>query len=228
MNLRLPNTFSQLKLRHLQALHIEEDPIRRIEAVTGIGLSKLRDMPMPLITEADRHLKSLLFNEVSRHEKIIELKGVRYGFVTDWEAFTAGEWIDMDTYTQDFWKTAHKAMAVLYRPITREYGTTYEVEPYTAKEDADPFLDMPAPLVSGALLFFWTSEKRLLASLRASLRGVVEAVESLPKNGVGTQPFTSWLGRTCYKWKQSPVNLWASSLLTWLTSKIWPSNVKRK
>lgn len=228
MQLRLPSKFSDLKLRHLQALHTEDDPIRRIDAVTGLGVSKLREMPMPLITEADRHLKSLLFKDVSKHRKVIELKGVRYGFIPDWESFTAGEWIDMELYTQDFWKTAHKAMSVLYRPIEREMGDTYQVKPYTAKEDADVFKEMPAPLVAGALLFFWTTEKRLVNLIRQSLAEGVREVESLQKNGDGTQPSTSWLVRTFSKWMQSPSYLWGMSSLTWLSSKIWRSNKSKK
>ena len=228
MQLRLPSKFSDLKLRHLQALHTEDDPIRRIDAVTGLGVSKLREMPMPLITEADRHLQSLLFTDVSKHRKVIELKGVRYGFIPDWESFTAGEWIDMELYTQDFWKTAHKAMSILYRPIEREFGDTYEVKPYTAKEDADVFKEMSAPLVSGALLFFWTSEKRLVSLMRQSLAEGVREVESLQRNGDGTQPSTSWLVRTFYKWTQSPSYLWGMSSLTWLSSKIWRSKESKK
>ena len=228
MQLRLPSKFSDLKLRHLQALHTEDDPIRRIDAVTGLGVSKLREMPMPLITEADRHLKSLLFTDVSKHRKVIELKGVRYGFIPDWESFTAGEWIDMELYTQDFWKTAHKAMSILYRPIEREFGDTYEVKPYTAKEDADVFKEMSAPLVSGALLFFWTSEKRLVSLMRQSLAEGVREVESLQRNGDGTQLSTSWLVRTFYKWTLSPSYLWGMSSLTWLSSKIWRSKESKK
>ena len=53
MELRLPAQFSDLKLRHLQALETETDPIRRLDAVTGLGVSKLREMPHPLILKAD-------------------------------------------------------------------------------------------------------------------------------------------------------------------------------
>ena len=159
MQLTLPARFADLKLRHLQVLELETDPIRRIHGVTGLPISELRKMPQPLIAGANKHLSKLMVNDTSLHRKIIKLKGVEYGFIPDWEKFTAGEWIDMELYTQDFWKTAHKAMSILYRPIERRLGETYTIVPYTAEEDAEVFKDMDAPLVAGALLFFWITEK---------------------------------------------------------------------
>ena len=60
----------------------------------------------------------------------------------------------METYTKDFWQTPHKAMSILYRPLTRKWGDAYTIEPYTAKEDADAFLDMPAPWWQVPCFFF--------------------------------------------------------------------------
>ena len=154
MELRLPANYSDLTLRHLQVLEKTDDPIKRVQVVTGKSFAELRKMPQALIVEASAHIDSLLAREVSKHEPILTLNGVEYGFVPDWEQFSAGEWIDMETYTKDFWKTAPKAMSVLYRPITQRWGDRYTVTQYTAQEDPAPFLDMPAPAVAGALLFF--------------------------------------------------------------------------
>ena len=207
MELRLPAKFSDLKLRHLQALETESDPIRRLDAVTGIGVSKLREMPHPLIMQADAHLQTLLSNDVSNFKRTFELKGTRYGFVPNWEEFTAGEWIDMEVYTQDFWKTAHKAMSVLYRPIDREFGDAYTVEKYTAKEDADVFLEMPAPYVAGALLFFWTTERKLLSTSRKSLAETAVMAMSLLRSGDGTPRSTPWQGKTYSRWSRFLLSL---------------------
>lgn len=154
MKLRLPASYKDLTLRHLMTLETTEDPIKRVQAVTGLSFAELRKLPQPLIVEANAHLDTLQRQEVARHKKIFELGGKTYGFIPNWDEFSAGEWIDMETYTKDFWQTPHKAMSILYRPLTRKWGDAYTIEPYTAKEDADAFLDMPAPLVAGALLFF--------------------------------------------------------------------------
>jgi len=203
MKLRLPASFQDLTLRHLMTLETETDPVKRVQAVTGHSFAELRKMPHKLIVEANAHLDTLQANEAAEHKEIIELNGVEYGFVPDWDEFSAGEWIDMETYTADFWKTPHKAMSILYRPLDRKWGDRYSIKPYTAKEDADVFLDMPAHLVAGALLFFWSTEKKLLSALQSSLIQKTQEVTSLLQSGVGTPSSTHWLARTFSRWTQS-------------------------
>lgn len=219
MKLRLPSSYLDLKLKHLQVLETTEDPVQRIQAVTGLSFAEIRKMPQALIVEADRHLDYLLKQEQSVHLKTIKLKGTEYGFIPNWEEFSAGEWIDLETYTKDFWKTAHKAMAVLYRPVERKSGDTYTIKPYTAKEDATPFLDMPAPLVAGALLFFWTTEHILLNDLRSSLIRSTKEVVSLPRSGGGIPSSINWLVKTFSKWMPLRKSRWATPLHTSPSSK---------
>jgi hypothetical protein len=210
MQLRLPANYSDLTLRHLQVLETTDDPIKRVQVVTGKSFAELRKMPQALIVEAAAHIDSLLAREVSKHEPILTLDGKEYGFIPDWDKFSAGEWIDMETYTKDFWKTAHKAMSVLYRPITRKLGDKYTIEEYTAQEDATPFLDMPAPAVAGALLFFWTTERELRSTLESSLTTTAVAAIRSIQSGNGTQPSTHWLGRTFSKLTTSLASRWAT------------------
>lgn len=210
MQLRLPANYSDLTLRHLQVLETTEDPIKRVQVVTGKPFAELRKMPQALLVEAAAHIDSLLAREVSKHEPILTLDGKEYGFIPDWDKFSAGEWIDMETYTKDFWKTAHKAMSVLYRPITRKLGDKYTIEEYTAQEDATPFLDMPAPAVAGALLFFWTTERELRSTLESSLTTTAAAAIRSIQSGNGTRPSTHWLGRTFSKLTTSLASRWAT------------------
>ena len=219
MKLRLPASFQDLTLRHLMTLETETDPVKRVQAVTGHSFAELRKMPHKLIVEANAHLDTLQANEVAQHKEIIELNGVEYGFVPDWDEFSAGEWIDMETYTANFWKTPHKAMSILYRPLERKWGDRYSIKPYTAKEDADVFLDMPAPLVAGALLFFWSTEKKLLNALQSSLIQKTQEVTSLLQSGVGTPSSTPWLVRTFLKWTRSRSYPLATPLPTSPTSR---------
>ncbi len=184
-------------------LETETDPVKRVQGVTGHSFAELRKMPHKLIVEANAHLDTLQANEVAQHKEMIELNGVEYGFVPDWDEISAGEWLDMETYTADFWKTPHKAMSILYRPLERKWGDRYSIKPYTAKEDADVFLDMPAPLVAGALLFFWSTEKKLLNALQSSLIQKTQEVTSLLQSGGGTLSSTPWLVRTFLKWTRS-------------------------
>jgi len=188
-----------------------ENQLERISICTGQSVEKLRTMPQKLIEAATTHLDQLLIQETARFEKVIEMEGKRFGFVPDWDAFTAGEWIDLEAYLEDFWKNAHKVMSVLFREVTYELGDRYEVKKYTAKEDASIFEEMPADLVSGTLLFFWTTRNELLLDMKSSLLEVAEAAIQSAKSGAGITSSTPSQGKTSSRWTRLRNSLFKSS-----------------
>jgi len=200
MELRLPHRWSDLTLGELQVMMTSENQLERISICTGQSVDKLRTMPQKLIEAATAHLDQLLTQETARFEKVVEMSGKRFGFVPDWDAFTAGEWIDLETYLEDFWKNAHKVMAVLFREVTYELGEKYEVKKYTAKEDASIFEEMPADLVSGTLLFFWTTRNELLLDMKSSLLEVAGAAIRSAKSGAGITSSTPSQEKTSSIW----------------------------
>ena len=210
MELRLPHRWSDLTLGELQVMMTSENHLERISICTGQSVEKLRTMPQKLIEAATAHLDQLLTQETARFEKVLEIGGKRFGFVPDWDAFTAGEWIDLETYLEDFWKNAHKVMSVLFREVTYELGEKYEVKKYTAKEDASLFEEMPADLVSGTLLFFWTTRNELLLDMKSSLLEVAEAAIRSAKNGGGTTSSTPSQGKTSSRWTRLRNSLFKS------------------
>ena len=128
-----------------------------------------------------------------------------------WDEFTAGEWIDMENHLEDFWKNAHKITALLYREVTYELGDKYEVKKYTAKEDASIFEEMPADLVSGMLLFFWTSRNQLLHDMQFSLLEVADKAIQSAKNGDGIISSIPSQGKTFSRWTRLQNSLFKSS-----------------
>lgn len=211
MELRLPHRWSDLTLGELQVMMTSENQLERISACTGKSMDKLRTMPQKLIEAAGAHIDQLLTQETARFEKVVEMDGKRFGFVPDWDAFTAGEWIDLENYLEDFWKNAHKVMAVLFREVTYELGDKYEVKKYTAKEDASIFEEMPADLVSGTLLFFWTTRNELLLDMKFSLLEVAEAAIRSAKNGDGITSSTPSQVKTSSRWTRLRNYLFKSS-----------------
>ena len=211
MELRLPHRWSDLTLGELQVMMTSENQLERISICTGQSVDKLRTMPQKLIEAAGAHIDQLLTQETARFEKVVEMDGKRFGFVPDWDAFTAGEWIDLETYLEDFWKNAHKVMAVLFREVTYELGEKYEVKKYTAKEDASIFEEMPADLVSGTLLFFWTTRNELLHSMKYSLLEVAEAAIQSAKSGAGITSSTPSQAKTSSRWTRLRSYLFKSS-----------------
>jgi hypothetical protein len=211
MELRLPHRWSDLTLGELQVMMISENQLERISICTGQSVDKLRTMPQKLIEAAGAHIDNLLTQETARFEKVVEMDGKRFGFVPDWDAFTAGEWIDLENYLEDFWKNAHKVMSVLFREVTYELGEKYEVKKYTAKEDASIFEEMPADLVSGTLLFFWTTRNELLLDMKSSLLEVAEAAIQSAKSGAGTTSSTPSQAKTSSRWTRLRSYLFKSS-----------------
>jgi hypothetical protein len=211
MELRLPHRWSDLTLGELQVMMTSENQLERISICTGQSVEKLRTMPQKLIEAAGAHIDQLLTQETARFEKVVEMDGKRFGFVPDWDAFTAGEWIDLETYLEDFWKNAHKVMSVLFREVTYELGEKYEVKKYTAKEDASIFEEMPADLVSGTLLFFWTTRNELLLDMKSSLLEVAEAAIQSAKSGGGITSSTPSPAKTSSRWTRLRSYLFKSS-----------------
>ena len=211
MELRLPHKWSDLTLGELQVIMTSENQIERLSVCTGKSEDKLRAMPQKLIQAATAHLDNLLTQETARHEKVVEIDGKRFGFIPNWDDFTAGEWIDMENHLEDFWKNAHKITALLYREVTYELGDKYEVKKYTAKEDASIFEEMGADLISGMLLFFWTSRNQLLHDMKSSLLEVAGEAIRLAKNGDGIISSTPSPEKTSSRWTRLRSFLFKSS-----------------
>jgi len=211
MELRLPHKWSDLTLGELQVLMTSENTLERISICTNKSVEQLRTMPQKLIEAAQTHIDGLLTQETARFEKVVQIDGKRYGFIPDWDAFTAGEWIDMETYLSDFWKNAHKIVSVLYREVTYELGDRYEIEKYTAKEDASIFEEMSAELVSGMLLFFWTTRNELLHDMKSSLLEVAAKAIQSAKNGDGITSSMPSQGKTSSRWTRLRNSLFKSS-----------------
>ena len=108
---------------------------------------------------------------------------------------TTGEFIDLTSLDPKFWPTAHKAMAILYRPVVEKKGSKYRIEKYTGKEvtEADKFLDLDLEIVDGFAAFFLTLATELELTLTTySLSKITQALKT---PGRGTPWFTTLRGR---------------------------------
>ena len=87
---------------------------------------------------------------------------------------TFGEYIDLDTFvgkTEDL----HKAMGVLYRPITKEQGNKYDIEPYNFDVhslNAKKFEGLSINIGNPIAVFFWNLGKKLLDNFHQSSKEV--------------------------------------------------------
>ncbi len=102
--------------------------------------------------------------------KTFKYKDIDFGFIPKLDSITGGEFIDLENYMKEP-ETWHKAMSILYRPITQrkknwfdksEYDF-YDIEPY--QEAHDFFIDAPAEYYLGATVFFYNLGNDLLNAM---------------------------------------------------------------
>ncbi len=108
----------------------------------------------------------LVLEEKKEFVQRFTLGGKEFGFIPNLEDITSGEYADLETYISD-WSTMHKALAVLYRPITKTKGDKYEIEPYEGSATYSEVMQYtPLNIAFGALVFFYRlSNELLIASL---------------------------------------------------------------
>ena len=96
-------------------------------------------------------------------KKKFEFKGKKYGFHPNLSKLTTGEYIDLESYTNDAIPNLHIIMSILYRPITFERGDRYTIEPYDPEQFKEElFKDCPMDIALNSLGFFLTLGNELV------------------------------------------------------------------
>lgn len=118
------------------------------------------------------------------------LGGVKFGFIPVLDDMSLGEYVDLDENLSD-WDNMHKAMAVLYRPITLDKGERYQIEEYEGTKYAEIMKQAPLDAVMGAMVFFYNLNNELLTITLSYLQKEMDSNlttqqrETLERNGVG-------------------------------------------
>lgn len=154
---------------------------KMIEIFCELDLKDVAKIPFDDAQEIYKDLVEVL-NEESDFVDRFELNGVEYGFIPNLQEMTLGEFVDLDNYLLDT-KNLHKAMAVLYRPVTYKHKKLYQIEPYeSANNYSDVMLGCPVNYATGAVVFFYRLSNELTkASLFSSLKVLKETELITPK-----------------------------------------------
>ena len=198
----VPNSLKEVSLEQYQKfLKIQannEDEtflaIKMIEIFCGIRGDNIMKMKASSIRKITGILADM-FNEKPPLVKEFTMKGVEYGFIPKLEDMSFGEYVDLDTYIGDY-ENMHRAMAVLYRPITIKQNDKYLIEEYEG-EDTEIMKDMPMDAVLGAIIFFYhlgmDLSKYMLNSLQDQENKHILEQLTLEENGDGINQFSSSL-----------------------------------
>lgn len=207
MKLELPLSFDDVTISMIQRHGDRElDPVEKVELYTGMTHEDVKKMPYQLIQEGANHIDQVLSTPTKRHQSTLEIEGELFGFIPDWTKFTTGEYIDAEEYSKDTIKNAPHLMAVMFRPIKRQFKDSYTIEEYKgASEHVDKFRNVSASYFYGMLLFFSTTRNE---SLRTSLQSLVAVVREnqtkqiLTKDGHGITSLSNWRVKTLQKLKR--------------------------
>lgn len=211
VELIVPSKLSEIPLLHYQKFIEEtkdsddEEYIgqRLIERLCGVELKDIIKIKQKDIFNLTAH-----FNELFKAKKEFihrfKIKDVEFGFIPDLENISSGEYIDLEKYLKDV-NTLHKAMAVMFRPITKVKGDKYEIEEYkSALNYSELMVYAPLDVVLGAQVFFWNLGQELLKAIPTYLemqmmkmkkaeRQILAEKLNLQNNGDGIHQFMNSL-----------------------------------
>lgn len=163
----------------------------------GLDMQTVSRMAVKDIYFLVEQIKEVL-NQKAQFNKRWKFDGVEFGMIPDLKNISWGEYIDIESHITK-WDGLHKAMAVLYRPITNTFKDTYEIAEYKADEKYHDIMQhLPLNIVLGTSIFFCNLEKELYRNLTHYLKRVAKKTNktilangaNLLKHGIGTIAFT--------------------------------------
>ena len=168
VTIKLPESARELTIEQYQKfLKVEGDQtftlLKALEIFADIPLKVAHAMRADDVLAIANDILTMVSVEHPLTRRL-SFRGQEYGFVPNLEEMSFGEYIDLDTYLSDM-QMLHKTVGVLYRPIVKEKGDYYEVEPYNG---TDGFSDFPLDVALGATLFFYRLSNKLLKSTQTS------------------------------------------------------------
>lgn len=171
LQITIPTSLEEITLQQYQKfLSIAKDnpdgdflQHKMVEIFCGIDLKDAAKISYKDVNEITTNLSNL-FNQKYDLKRTFKLGDTEFGFITNLDEITLGEYTDLDKYISD-WDKMHNAMAVLYRPITKKLKDKYQIEEYNGSYTyCDAMKFMPVDVALGAVVFFYNLGNELLKS----------------------------------------------------------------
>ena len=236
LDILLPTNLSEIPLSRYQEFIAmkeksnDEEFIaqKMIQIFCGMKLGEVAKIKMKHLNELITHFTKV-FSEKPQLIRKFKIKDIEFGFIPKFDDISFGEYVDLENYMKD-WKTYHKALSVMYRPIKNTNKDKYEIVDYEPNEDMQDLMKF-APLdVAISSSFFLSSLgiellKATQTYLKKELKKMTDSTNSakginLAKTGAGMEVSMDWLTETL----QSLMKSQATDLLN--VSRISPSKSK--
>ena len=153
----------------------------------GVEANILNRLPIAVFQEISNDMTNLL-NSAKSQELILSfsLGDSKYGFMTNIDQMSYGEYVDLVTYSKDVYENAALMCSILYRPILEQRNDKYTIAEYkgTNEEQIELFYKkLTMDIVFGALSFFLRLQKDLVNS---TLIYTTETIKTILKNPTST------------------------------------------
>ena len=218
LELKVPQKLQAIKLRQYQEyLKVQKDNedvedaenflnSKCIQIFCGLTLKESYNLPVKMFDGVLQQIGKC-FEEPTPLIKEFSMTGsngveVSFGMIPSLDEMTFGEYIDLENFMSD-WDSMHKAMAVLYRPITFNKNGKYLIEDYDGTDKHwEVMKDAPVNVALGAMVFFYRLGKKLckytmdylLLQQNQNQASVQE--KDLERNGDGINQFMLSLEKT--------------------------------
>ena len=203
VNIKIPTSLKDITLRQYKKyLSIQDKTTenrflnaKMIEIFCNV---KLEQVMLLKVSDTNEIIETLsnIFEQKPELVKKFKINKIEYGFHTNLDDLSLGEYIDLDMHIGD-WSNMEKAMNVLYRPILVSLKDKYSIEDYRVQE-SDNLLDMPMDAAMSSVFFLWN----LGLELSQVMTNYLESQEDNPvltqflnsqQNGDGISQFTDSL-----------------------------------
>ena len=173
MKIQVPTEINDITLEQYQKFALinteEQDKeffmFKTIEIFCGVDISIVSKMRLKDAESISNEVLEVLQQNIPFTNKF-ELEGVKYGFIPDLQAISLGEFIDLEEGLADS-KSFHKAAAVMFRPIVKEFGELYTIDGYEASTEMHHVMKgAPLGVISAAIVFFYNIVKELQTDLK--------------------------------------------------------------
>ena len=141
---------------------------KSIEIFCGLNMRDVLKIKWSDVVGLANHFNQL-FQQKTEFKTTFKIKDIEFGFIPNLEDMSFGEYVDLDHNIGKV-ETFHKAMAVLYRPITKKTKDTYSIMGYSGTDEfAELMKYAPLDIAMAASVFFYHLGNDLVQASLTSL-----------------------------------------------------------
>jgi hypothetical protein len=146
---------------------------KTIEIFCGLKMKDVVKVKWSDVKSLTLHLNEI-FKAKPKFQATFKIKDMEFGFIPNLEDMSFGEYIDLESNISSV-ETFHKAMAVMYRPITKKVKDRYEIFEYKGTDEfSDVMKYASLDVVLGATVFFSTLGSDLVQHTLTSLEKEIQ------------------------------------------------------